>query len=284
VPFKQYVRAELADGLDETHRFEPWADAMPGEAYFDVHVSVIEARERCASLLRRWLPGQGLRILESGCGSGRWLAFFERLGHRPIGLDDSAGALAVARRHGPRLRLVRGDVLASPLRDASVDVVFSSYVAEHFEDGLGAVLREAHRVLVPGGLLVLIVPYASAFRRLIAHRVLAAYYAWARWRGRPLAFTEHRFSRGEVVTALRAAGFAIEETAPDDFHLPWGKGLSLDLGPLVRPAGAALGTWELNRAGRLLGRALAAMSPWAACAGILCVARARIVGSVTRDQ
>ena len=36
MPFKQYVRAELADGLDETYRFESWADDMPGEAYFDV--------------------------------------------------------------------------------------------------------------------------------------------------------------------------------------------------------------------------------------------------------
>lgn len=274
MPFKQYVRAELAEGLDETYRFETWADDMPGEAYFDVHVSVIEARETCVPLLRRWLPGRGLRILESGCGSGRWLAFFERMGHRPVGLDDSPGPLAVAHRHAPRLALVRGDVLASPFAAASFDVVFSSYVAEHFPDGPGALLREIRRVLVPGGRLLLVVPYASPFRRCLTHRALAAYYAWARWRGRPLAFTEHRFSRAEVEAALAAAGFVVEATAPDDFHLPWGKGLSLDLGPLVRPAGAPIGTWELNRFGRLLGRALAALSPWAACAGILCVARA----------
>ena len=274
MPFKQYVRAELAEGLDETYRFEAWADDMPGPAYFDVHVSVIEARETCVPLLRRWLPGRDLRILESGCGSGRWLAFFERLGHRPVGLDDSPGPLAVARRHGAGLRLVRGDVLASPFADASFDAVFSSYVAEHFPDGPDALLREIRRLLVPGGLLLLIVPYASPFRRLVTHRALAAYYAWARWRGRPLAFTEHRFSRAEVTDALGRAGFAVEETAPDDFRLPWGKGLSLDLGPLVRPAGAPIGTWELNRFGRLLGGALAALSPWSACAGILCVARA----------
>ncbi len=274
MPFKQYVRAEIAAGLDETYQFETWAGDMPGEAYFDVHVSVIERRETCVPLLRHWLPGRGLRILESGCGSGRWLAFFERLGHRPVGVDDSPGPLAVARRHAPRLALVRGDAVAAPFRTASFDVVFSSYVAEHFEDGPDALLREARRLLVPGGVLLLIVPYASPFRRLVTHPVLQAFYAWGRWRGRPLAFTEHRFSRAEVTAALAGAGFALEATAPDDFHPPWGKGLSLDLGPLVRPAGAPLGTWELNRFGRLLARGLGALSPWSACAGILCVARA----------
>jgi len=274
LPFKQYVRAEIAAQLDETYRFETWAADMPGEAYFDVHVSVIEAREACVPLLRRWLPGAGLRILESGCGSGRWLAFFERLGHRPVGVDDSAGPLAVARRHAARLPVVRGDAVAAPFRAASFDVVFSSYVAEHFEDGPDALLREARRLLVPGGLLILIVPYDSPFRRLLTHRVLAAFYAWCRWRGRPLAFTEFRFSRAEVTGALERAGFRLEEAAPDDFHPPWAKGLSLDLGPLVRPRGAPLGTWELNGVGRVLARALGGLSPWLACAGILCVARA----------
>lgn len=274
MPFKQYVRAEIAAGLDETHRFEDWAAQAPGRAYFDVHVSVIEARERCVPTLRRVLAGRSLRILESGCGSGRWMAFFQRLGHRVVGIDDSPGPLRVARAHDPALALVRGDALATPFAAHSFDAVFSSYVAEHFADGPHALLREIHRLLVPGGLLLLIVPYDSLFRRLVTHRALQAFYLVARLRGRPLAFTEHRFRAGELRAALARAGFAVEHVEPDDFRLPWAKGLCLDLGPLVRPRGAAPGGWEPNRFGRLLARVLGAVSPWIACAGILLVARA----------
>jgi len=272
MPFKQYVRAELADGLDETYQFEGWADSMAGRAYYDVHVSVIEERETCVPTLRRVLAGEGLKILESGCGTGRWMAFFERLGHRAFGVDDSSGPLRVARAHDRDLRLVRGDALDCPFATASFDVVFSSYVAEHFEDGPQRLFREIHRMLKPDGLLIVTVPYDNAFRRFFTHRVLQAFYALARLRGRPLTFTEYRYSRAEVAAFLDESGFAVEHVEPDDFRLPWGKGLSLDLGPLVLAPGAV---WELNTPGRWLGRALNAISPWLSAAGILFVARRR---------
>ena len=270
MPFKQYVRAEIAAGLDETYQFETWAAQTPGRAYYDVHVSVIEERETSVPTLRRLLDGAGKRILESGCGSGRWMAFFERLGHRAFGLDDSPAPLAVARAHDPDLRLVRADVLAGPFRDNAFDVAFSSYVAEHFEDGPGTLLRELHRVLVPGGLLILIVPYDSGFRRAFTDRALEAYYVWRRMTGRALAFTEFRFAREEIERHVQAAGFTVEHVEPDDFRLPWAKGLALDLGPRVLEPGEA---WQLNRLGRLLARALDAISPWMRSAGILIAAR-----------
>jgi len=272
--FKQYVRAEIAAGLDETYQFEDWAADAPGRKYYDVHLSVIDERETCVPTLRRVLDGTGKRILESGCGTGRWMAFFERLGHRAVGVDDSAGPLAVARAHDPALALVRGDVLACPFRDASFDAVFSSYVAEHFEDGPEPLLREIHRLLRPQGVLVLIVPYNSLLRRLLTNRILQAFYVYARLRQRPLAFTEFRFARREIEQVLQATGFRVDHVEPDDFRLPWAKGLSLDAGPLLRAPGAPPGSWELNAPGRLLARSLNAISPWLSCAGALFVARA----------
>ncbi len=270
MPFKQYVRAEVAEGLDETYQFEGWAADMPGRAYYDVHVSVIEERETCVPTLRRFLAGGPKRILESGCGTGRWMAFFERLGHRAVGIDDSAGPLRVARARDAELRLVRGDALDCPFAAASFDAVFSSYVAEHFEDGPRRLFTEIHRLLKPGGLLIVTVPFANAFRRQFTHRVLQAYYVVAGMRNRKLTFTEFRYTQEEMAVFLRDTGFAVEHVEPDDFHLPWGKGLALDLGPLVLAPGAS---WELNAFGRALGRVLNGISPWTCAAGILIVAR-----------
>jgi SAM-dependent methyltransferase len=272
MPFKQYVRAEIAAGLDETYQFETWADEVRGKEYYDVHVSVIEERETCVPTLRRALAGGRKRILESGCGTGRWMAFFERLGHEAYGVDDSPGPLGVARRHAPEMRLVRADVLACPFKDASFDAVFSSYVAEHFDDGPETLFGEIHRLLAPNGLLLVVVPYNNWFRRLFTNRALQCFYWLSRVRGRPVTFTEYRYSLAEMDGFLKRTGFRIEHVEPDDFRLPWAKGLSLDLGPLVLPRGAE-GTWEVNGFGRLLARALGAISPWICCAGIFCVAR-----------
>lgn len=270
MPFKQFVRAEIAAGLDETYQFEQWSVEAKGDAYYDVHLSVIDQFESCVPTLHRLLAGGGLRVLESGCGTGRWMAFFERMGHRAFGIDDSNGPLRVARRHKPNMRLARADVLMSPFLNESFDVVFSSYVAEHFEDGPVPLLREIHRVLTPDGLLLLIVPFNSPFRQWVTNQMLRAFYALANFRGQPLAFTEFRYSAAEVRAFLEAAEFRVEHTEPDDFRLPWAKGLSLDLGRFLLPHP---GTWELNAGGRVLARALRALSPWMSCAGILCVAR-----------
>ena len=65
---------------------------------------------------RRYLGEGGLKILESGCGTGRWMAYFEKLGNRAYGVDDSWGPLRLAREHDPDMRLVRSNALAHPVR------------------------------------------------------------------------------------------------------------------------------------------------------------------------
>jgi len=275
--FKQYLRSEITAGLDETYtEDEAWAKNHPGHSYFDVHLSTINEHERATPIFRRHLPGSGLRILESGCGSGRWMAFFETLGHKAFGVDDSWGPLRLARRHDPDMRLVKANALHTPYADGTFDAVFSSYVAEHFENGPEELFREIHRVLKPNGLFFVVVPYNNTFRRLVVNPVLRGFYALWALRGKGLGFTEFRYTQAEVDGFLRATDFDVVEVAPDDFFLPWNKGLFVDVcdvGSFVHYEHKP--PFEFGRAGRAVIGALQSASLWHTCAGIFYVTRAR---------
>jgi|ERR1041384_1570587 SAM-dependent methyltransferase len=102
------------------------------------------------------------RILDVGCGTG---AILKRLGNpeKNIGVDLAPEALVFCRQRG--LHNVReGDICALPFADASFDAVICSSVLYHQWVGdIERAMEEMHRVLGPGGVLVINVP---AFRFL----------------------------------------------------------------------------------------------------------------------
>ena len=274
--FKQYLRKEITKGLDETYTEEHWAKQTPGKAYYDVHLSVIEKHEMAAPIFRQYLGAGGMRVLESGCGTGRWMSFFEKLGNRAFGIDDSPGPLRVAREHDPAMNLCRANVLFSPYKDNSFDAAFSSYVAEHFEEGPEILFREIHRVLKPNGLFFMVVPYNNTFRRLVVNPALRAFYALWKLRGRELGFTEFRYHKEEVDGFLARTSFETVGVYPDDYFLPWSKGLFVDLcdvGSFVhfehKPP------YEFGRFGRNVVRTIQSVGLWHSCEGIFYVTRAR---------
>jgi len=274
--FKQYLRKEITKGLDETYTEEHWAKETPGRAYYDVHLSTIEKHEMATPIFRQYLGAGGLRVLESGCGTGRWMAFFEKLGNTAFGIDDSAGPLRVAREHDPKMNLCRANVVQSPFKANSFDAVFSSYVAEHFEDGPGILFREIHRVLKPGGLFFVVVPYNNTFRRFVVNPSLRAFYALWKLRGKELGFTEFRFYKEEMDGYLAQTGFETVAVHPDDYYLPWSKGLFVDLcdvGSFVhfehKPP------YEFGPFGQRVIRAIQSAGLWHSCEGIFYVTRAK---------
>ena len=100
----------------------------------------------------------GKDVLEIGCGRGGGTAYlFES--HRPrnmTGLDLAGSAIARCRRdHArPGLTFLQGDAEALPFADASFDVVVNVESSHCYPDVPGF-LREVHRVLRPGGYLLL---------------------------------------------------------------------------------------------------------------------------------
>jgi SAM-dependent methyltransferase len=94
-------------------------------------------------------PGDG-SCLEIGCGTGVHAASVRMLGWTPIGVDISAGML---RHANGRLACARADAERLPLVDASVDSAIAMMVHTDMP-AYPAVLREAARVLRPGGVFV----------------------------------------------------------------------------------------------------------------------------------
>lgn len=111
-----------------------------------------------AALLRRIAVGPGARLLEIGAGEGGNLYHLRGRGAFCLGVDFSLQKAAFARR-ATLAPFITADAGALPLADASFDVVLIRDLLHHLPDRLAA-LREAHRVLRPGGRLFLIEPNA----------------------------------------------------------------------------------------------------------------------------
>jgi SAM-dependent methyltransferase len=109
-------------------------------------------------VLRRELTGRPSRsIVSLGCGPAeglRWLTPLAGPNGWVVGLDADP---LHARRLGLGLEYVVGKLEAAPLASGSFDVVLALDVLEHLDDD-AAGLREAARLLKPGGLLLLTVP------------------------------------------------------------------------------------------------------------------------------
>jgi SAM-dependent methyltransferase len=155
-------------------------------------------------------PGTGA-LLDVGCNVGDLLAAAAERGVRSLaGMDVNAAAVATARerlRGHPDAAVVTAEAYALPFRAGQFQLAFCLEVLEHVPAQMRRqTLEEIHRVLAPGGRLVLSVPHAGAF-------------AWAdpanlRFRAPGLYRAASRLVGG----AGREAGFAEGESRVEPHH------------------------------------------------------------------
>lgn len=93
-------------------------------------------------------------LLELGCGTGHWTAFFADQGFNVTGLDNSEAMLSLARSKGIDAEFILADSEALPFEAESQQVVASVTMLE-FVDTPDKVATEIHRILKPRGWLLL---------------------------------------------------------------------------------------------------------------------------------
>jgi SAM-dependent methyltransferase len=119
------------------------------------------------------LPGD--RILDAGCGTGRFFGFdFARAaGCRLVGTDLREDVNANSRMDF----CVRSELKRLPFSDASFDVVNCRLVIEHV-DSPAAVLKEFYRVLKPGGKLAIFTPNLLHYFGVAASSTPHWFHVW----------------------------------------------------------------------------------------------------------
>jgi ubiquinone/menaquinone biosynthesis C-methylase UbiE len=165
------------------------------------------------------------RILEAGCGVGRFTApLRDHLpGSQLVAFDLSQAAVAAARGRGPHAAYLVADTLALPYPAQQFDAVLFFDLVEHLPKPLVA-LTEFARVLRPGGLLHGYVPCEGQPPTL--HWLLAPWvHTWTRRHAGHVQHLRHR----DLTGLLEQAGFQVTGRSYS-YHLI---GQSLDVGTFL---------------------------------------------------
>jgi malonyl-CoA O-methyltransferase len=168
------------------HRIAGHFDATVGA--YDPSISAQDPRAQ--ALFRHLGRLEGKRVLDAGCGKGRYSALLKQAcaSAHLTALDVSAAML----KHVPAgIRTVQHSLLSMPFDDGAFDAVFCIEALEHAVD-IEQAVKELARVTAPGGVLLIIDKDRERLGAL-------AMPSWEKW-----------FGREDLACLIREEGFTVQ--------------------------------------------------------------------------
>lgn len=224
------------------------------------------------------------KILEAGCGLGKWVISLSKSGYQIQGVDNNKYAIEKIKKYFPQAKVKVADVKKLPFQDEEFDAYLSLGVVEHFEEGPQKALSEARRVLKKGGEAIVEVPFDSPLRQI--SRILNKFKYLIKTPVRlfleligirtkrkkiKTRFYEYRYTKAELMKFMKQAGFSKITIYPkDDLSQKRSIALWLDYQYLHKPEGEI---FELNKKGIMIKKFLEFISPFSYIALIVAVAQ-----------
>jgi SAM-dependent methyltransferase len=194
------------DPGDDQYWYQYWRARLTPDYYKSAESNDLTSDQLGTELLQA-MSQQGLH-LEAGCGAGYWVAALRHYGFMIEGIEYVRDLVDLVHAANPQLPIRQGNVLQIDSPDNYYDTYLSIGVVEHRIEGPEPFLSEAHRVLKPGGKILISVPYFGPSRKLKSR--LSMYD-----RKPPhLPFFQYGFTSKEFTNYLQKAGFSIEKVKP----------------------------------------------------------------------
>ncbi len=148
------------------------------------------------------LPHSATQVVDLGCGDGYLSYLMAKAGHVVTSVDLSSNRLkkfeeAASEYH---IQQVQADIKNTGLPADFFDAVVCSEVLEHIE-GYEDVLKEAHRILKPGGSFIVTVPYNEQLKIIICPHCHKPFYRDGH---------VNSFNKKNLAESIRNAGFEVE--------------------------------------------------------------------------
>jgi len=209
------VTKDIYDQGDSYFTGNPVYFGLEGEGRGEDDPAIADYHKALEELARA-APGRAL--LDVGCAAGTFLDIARKKGWNTRGVELSRWASQMAREER-KLDVVTGTLEQAAFPDASFDVVTMWDVLEHVPDPV-SLLREARRILRPGGVLYVNTISYHSLLNLVAHVAHRASLGLVTWPLRRLFGLHHiyYFSRESLDYTIGAAGFSGVRVELGEYH------------------------------------------------------------------